>query len=86
MKSKKLTTSDPDLAAWCKALASPIIEDTVPPGWFTTRQLAKSLGKGESRMGHILCAAVLDGRAEKKNFRITSGQVTRPVPHYRLLK
>jgi response regulator of citrate/malate metabolism len=75
---------DPDLAAWCAALASPIIEDTVPPGWMTARELAKKLGKAESTMGKLLNRAVLDGRAEKQSFRITSGQVTRPVPHYRL--
>jgi hypothetical protein len=76
--------ADPDLAKWCEALASPIVTDTVPPGWFTSRQLAKKLGKSESRMGHVLCSAVVAGRAEKQSFRITSGQVTRPVPHYRL--
>jgi len=85
MKSKLSTTQpDADLAAWCAALATPIVADTVPPGWFTSRQLAKMLGKSESRMGHVLCLAVLAGRAEKQSFRITSGQVTRPVPHYRL--
>jgi hypothetical protein len=84
VKKAKLTAEQIEASAWAAALATPIATDTVPPGWFTSRQLAKKLGKSESRMGHVLCAAVLDGRAEKQSFRITSGQVTRPVPHYRL--
>jgi hypothetical protein len=81
---KKLTAEQIEASAWAAALASPTITDAVPSGWFTSRQLAKKLGKSESRMGHVLCLAVLAGRAEKQSFRITSGQVTRPVPHYRL--
>jgi hypothetical protein len=84
MKRAKLTAEQIEASAWAAALASSVVTDAVPPGWFTSRQLAKKLGKSESRMGHVLCAAVLDGRAEKQSFRITSGQVTRPVPHYRL--
>jgi hypothetical protein len=94
MKSKFLTTKgggklspplpDPDLAAWCAALSAPVVTDTVPPGWFTSRQLAKKLGKSESRMGHVIGQAVAAGRAERQEFRITTGAVTRPVPHYRL--
>ena len=75
---------DPDLAKWCAALASPVIEDTVPPGWMTARELSKKLGKADSTMGKLLNRAVVEGRAGKQSFRITSGQVTRPVPHYRL--
>jgi hypothetical protein len=86
MSKSKVTAEQLEASAWAAALATPAIEDTVPPGWLTSRQLAKMLGKSESRMGHVLCLAVLAGRAEKQSFRITSGQVTRPVPHYRLLK
>jgi hypothetical protein len=86
MKSKISTTKDPDLAAWCAALAAPTVTDTVPVGWHTTREIAARLGKGGSTIGGLLCRAVREGRAERQDFRITSGQVTRPVPHYRLLK
>jgi acyl CoA:acetate/3-ketoacid CoA transferase beta subunit len=75
---------DPDLAAWCEALASPIVPDEVPPGWLTARELATKLKKGNSTMNHLLATAVAEGRAERQLFRIASGQVTRPVPHYRL--
>jgi hypothetical protein len=76
--------ADPDLAKWCAALASPIVQDEVPPGWMTARELATKLKKADSTIGTLLTRAVVEGRAEKQSFRITSGQVTRPVPHYRL--
>jgi hypothetical protein len=76
--------TDPDLARWCEALASPMAADKVPPGWITARDLAAKLNKGPSTIGHLLVRAVREGRAEKQSFRITSGQVTRPIPHYRL--
>jgi hypothetical protein len=76
--------SDPDLARWCAALATPIVPDEVPSGWHTARDLAAKLGKPDSTVGKLLNRAVVEGRAEKQSFRITSGQVTRPVPHYRL--
>ena len=75
---------DKDLARWCAALAAPIVTDTVPPGWLTTRQIAAKLGKALPTMGALLGRAVREGRAERKTFRITTGAVTRPVPHYRL--
>jgi hypothetical protein len=82
--SKKLTTPDPDLAKWCAALATSAALDAVPPGWLTARQLAAKLGKSRNTMGSLLASAVREGRAERKDFRIVNGQVTRPVPHYRL--
>jgi hypothetical protein len=85
MKSK-ISTTDPALAAWCAALACPTVTDTVPDGWHTAREIAARLAKGGSTVGALLARAVREGRAEKQSFRITSGQVTRPVPHYRLLK
>lgn len=84
MKSKVSTTKDPDLARWCAALAAPIVTDEVPPGWHTAKQIAAELGKATPTVGALLCRAVAEGRAERQSFRIRSGQVTRPIPHYRL--
>jgi hypothetical protein len=83
---KKVTAEDLVASAWCAALATPIVADTVPDGWHTAREIAARLAKGGSTVGALLARAVREGRAEKQSFRITSGQVTRPVPHYRLLK
>lgn len=84
MKTRGKIPPDPDLAAWCAALASPVVTDTVPPGWLTARELAAKLGKAAPTVGTLLARAVREGRAERQNFRITTGQVTRPVPHYKL--
>jgi hypothetical protein len=83
--SKKLTTTpDPDLAKWCAALAAPAIPDEVPPGWMTVQQLSIRLGVARRTVGERLSNAVREGRAERQNFRISTGAVTRPIPHYRL--
>jgi hypothetical protein len=76
--------ADPDLARWCEALASPIVPDKVPPGWLTLKQISQKLNKAARTTSALLSRAVSEGRAERQDFRITSGQVTRPVPHYRL--
>jgi hypothetical protein len=92
MKSRPSTTKaggnlppslDPDLAKWCAALASPAVTDVIPPGWFTTKQLADKLGRPRPTMGRLLAEAVAAGRCEVQKFRMTTGSVTRPVPHYR---
>ena len=83
-KSAKLVTPDPDLAGWCAALATAAAPDIVPAGWITARELSAKLGKGESTISHQLCLAVRESRAERQQFRIVSGQVLRPVPHYKL--
>lgn len=84
--SKKLTTPDPDLAAWCAALAAPPTPDEVPPGWHTAKELSAMLGKAGPTIGTLLSRAIAQGKCERKDFRVVSGQVTRPIPHYRLLK
>jgi hypothetical protein len=84
MKKGKLTAEQIEASAWAAALASPVIEDAVPPGWMTARELAKKLGKADSTMGKLLNRAVLEGRAERQNFRVVVGAFTRPTPHYHL--
>jgi hypothetical protein len=93
MKSKLSTTKgggnlppsfDPDLAKWCAALAAPAVTDVVPPGWFTTKTLADKLNKTRPTMARLLADAVAAGRCEVQKFRLTTGAVTRPVPHYKL--
>jgi len=93
MKSKISTTKaggnlppslDPDLAQWCSALAAPAVTDVIPPGWFTTKTLADKLGKTRPTMARLLADAVAAGRCEVQKFRLTTGAVNRPVPHYKL--
>jgi len=85
-RKTKQIGSDPDLAAWCAALAAPQTPDEVPPGWHTAKELAAALGKAGPTIGTMLSRAIAEGKCERKDFRIISGQITRPIPHYRLLK
>ena len=80
----KRAQPDPDLAAWCAALASPVVEDTVPPGWFTTKQLADKLNKTRPTMARLLSEAVAAGRCEVASYRVSVGSFARSTPHYRL--
>jgi hypothetical protein len=81
---KPLTAEQITAAAWAAGLATPKEIDEVPPEWLTTRQIAKQIGKAMPTTGALLNRAVAEGRAERKLFRVTTGSVTRPIPHYRL--
>jgi hypothetical protein len=80
----KFTAEKINAAAWASVLVSPIAADTVPPGWFTNRELCEALGKSDTRMGELLRAAMKRGRCERKVFRINVDGSTRTIPHYRL--
>jgi len=84
MKSK-ISTPDPDLAAWCAALASATPTDVVPPGWFTPAQLADKLGMTPDRMKRQITELMRLDKCETKKFRIENGgRGVYPLPHYRL--
>ena len=83
-KSAKNVTADPDLAAWCAALASRPVTDAVPPGWFTIQQLSATLRKPRPTICRLVSEATVAGRCEVQKFRVTTGSVTRPVAHYKL--
>jgi len=83
-KKSGQSVTDPDLAAWCAALVTAPTSDTVPPGWLTAKQIGRLLEKSGSRTREYLVEAVAAGRCARQDFRVLSGQVVRPVPHYRL--
>jgi predicted transcriptional regulator len=84
MKSK-LSTPDPDLAAWCAALASTSPTDVVPPGWFTPAQLAEKLGMTSERMKRRITELMKLGKCETQKFRVENGgRGVYPLHHYRL--
>jgi response regulator of citrate/malate metabolism len=58
-------------------------EDEVPPGWFTATQLAEQFGVSRPTIQRRLFALVELGQYEVRRFRITTGMVRLPVPHYR---
>jgi hypothetical protein len=83
-KSAKNVPPDADLAAWCAALSTTTAQDTVPPGWHTTRELCALLKKSNTRVGELLREAVRENRCERKYFRVAAAGTVRPVPHYKL--
>lgn len=83
--SKKVTAEQLEAAAWEAALKPSEILDEVPAGWLTLKQIAAKQGKAVSTMGAILARSVSEGRVERRDFRIRTGSVVRPTPHYRPL-
>jgi hypothetical protein len=86
-RKTKQIGSDPDLAAWCAALAeSSVAAEQVPPGWFTVTQLCEKTGRASATISKRMTDFVRQGKAESRRFRIMTGRGVYPVPHYRLLK
>lgn len=84
-KQANFNTSDPDLKKWCAVLSAPSATvEKVPDGWHTCVDLAAKMGLSRVTLSRKLGDAIRNGRAEVKKFVITTGAVTRPVPHYRL--
>ena len=85
MRSRSVTSKpDAELAEWCSVLSSAQPVDAVPAGWMTIKQIAKQTGKAESTIGALVCRAVANGQCKRTNFRIRTGSMVRPVPHYKL--
>jgi hypothetical protein len=83
MKKTKPTAEQIEEAAWAAALRAPAVTDVIPPGWFTTKQLAAKLGKTRVTMARLLADAVAAGRCEVQKFRVSVGSFVRLTPHYR---
>lgn len=83
--SRRATSPDEDLAKWCAVLSEGKPVEQVPPGWLTAKQIAHKTGKAESTIGTQICRAVAEERCERREFRIRTGSMVRPVPHYRPL-
>ena len=82
--SNRVTAEQIEASAWAAVLTSQQSPDKVPAGWFTAKQIAAKTGKAGSTIGSQLSHAVQQGRCERKSFRILTGGMVRPVPHYRL--
>lgn len=61
--------------------------DTVPEGWYTLHDLAKSWGLSDQSSGKRVNKAVAQGLLEKAMFRVsTQSSGVRPVAHYKVKK
>ena len=56
--------------------------DKIPPGWKTTAQWAKQWKLQHRHTSRILGGAVAAGDVRCKSYRIRTGSIVRPVPHY----
>ena len=82
-----MTRADAELAKFCRVLAEPsIAAETVPPGWFNVRELAKQANRDRCTVSKKMVDMVAAGKAETAKFRIQTARGIYPVPHYRLLK
>ena len=58
--------------------------ETPPKGFFTRANLAQAWKISEQQANRKLKKYVASGLMETKEYRVKSGQVTRPIPHYRI--
>ena len=61
-------------------------EDKPAKGFFTRRDLQKIWRCGESAISRRINHSVKNNLLEMKMYRVKSGMVTRPIPHYRIKK
>lgn len=86
----RMTTSETDINnAWAELLDARPEPDGVPDGWMTCRdiaelQRARGVAASESTVYRKLKMLADLGRVERREFRVLSGGVVRPVPHYRV--
>lgn len=59
-------------------------EETPEVGYFTVEQWALKVGKSSSQTSTLLRKFVQAGRADRRKYRIKTGDKVYPVPHYKL--
>lgn len=72
-----------DLRAMEKLLGKAVAE-TPDKGFYTRRQLQKIWNLSEPIISRKLSIALKKNLLEMRMYRVTSGMVTRPIPHYRI--
>lgn len=73
-----------DLKALEKMLGT-VYEEKPAKGFFTRRELQKLWRCCESVISRRINACVKNNLLEMKMYRVKSGMVTRPIPHYRII-
>ena len=58
--------------------------EEVPEGWMTVRQISQAAGYSETWTYRKVLRLIEVGEAEKRQFRINTGQRTMPVTHYHI--
>ena len=73
-----------DLKKWCKILVSDQPAEEAPEGWSTILQISEEINRPRTTTERQLKARLKDGTCEMKKFRVRTGSIVRPVPHYRI--
>ena len=73
-----------DLKKWCDILVVDQPTEEVPKGWFTISEICEETKRSRACVNRQLKVSLEDGLCECKTFRIRSGLVVRPIPHYRI--
>jgi hypothetical protein len=60
------------------------IADKPEDGFYTRRELQKMWNSSERIISRKISAALKNNLLEMRMYRVTSGMVTRPIPHYRI--
>lgn len=72
-----------DLRALEKLFGKAVVEKP-EKGFYTRREIQKIWNSSEPIISRKLSAALKNGLVEMRMYRVKSGMVTRPVPHYRV--
>jgi len=73
----------PTLDGLAAILNADPVQDQVPAGFHTLKEFAAHVGISRAQAQAKLHQGVKDGLVEVRRFKVKTGQVTRPVPHYR---
>lgn len=85
-KDEQRRVAKPD---WMLRFQEAFCSDTrnvAPLGWLTTTQIAKEFRVSRDVAIVRIRRMILAGEMQMQKFRTTSGQVTRPIPHYKLVE
>ena len=59
-------------------------QETVPPGWYSVKQLSDVHGTGRRNVFLILQKLMKFQQAERRDFRIKTDRGLQRIPHYKL--
>jgi response regulator of citrate/malate metabolism len=72
-----------DLKALEKLFGNSVVEKPAK-GFYTRREFQKKWGLSDAVISRKLSVGLKNNILEMKMYKVKSGQVTRPIPHYRI--
>jgi hypothetical protein len=73
---------------WADVIAKSLSKniESVPKGFYTSREIAKMTNRGISHTKTLLGNLLNEGLAEMKIFKIQTASKQCPIPHYKIIK